>query len=76
MQKNFAKIVLKSIAVAMGDAIVGMSTLKTLNINDGVVMLGLGLAARVCQLARIKKRFIVLPNFHGRGHVFQIRPVR
>lgn len=45
MIKNITKIALKGIALAMGVAIIVMSTLKTLEINAGVTMLGFGLAA-------------------------------
>jgi hypothetical protein len=43
--KNITKIALKGIALAMGVAVIVMSTLKTLDINTGVSMLGIGLAA-------------------------------
>lgn len=43
--KNITRIVLKGIALAMGVAVVVLSTLKTLDITSGVSMLGLGLAA-------------------------------
>ena len=45
MAKNITKIALKGIALAMGVAVIVMSTLKTLNIQSGVSMLGMGLAA-------------------------------
>jgi hypothetical protein len=45
MYKNIGKIALKGIAFAMGVAVIVMSTLKTLDINAGVSMLGMGLAA-------------------------------
>lgn len=45
MAKNITKIALKGIALAMGVAIIVMSTLKTLDLNAGVSMLGIGLAA-------------------------------
>lgn len=45
MHRNITKIALKGIALAMGVAIIVMSTLKTLEINAGVTMLGFGLAA-------------------------------
>ena len=45
MIKNITKIALKGIAMAMGVAVIVMSTLKTLDINSGVSMLGIGLAA-------------------------------
>ena len=45
MYKNIFKIALKGIALAMGVAVIVMSTLKTLDIQSGVSMLGMGLAA-------------------------------
>lgn len=45
MYKNITKIALKGIALAMGVAVIVMSTLKTLDANTGVSMLGMGLAA-------------------------------
>ena len=45
MNKNITKIALKGIAMAMGVAVIVMSTLKTLDVNSGVSMLGIGLAA-------------------------------
>jgi hypothetical protein len=39
------KIALKGIAMAMGLAVIVMSTLKTLDSNTGIAMLGFGLAA-------------------------------
>ena len=45
MDKNIPKIALKGIAMAMGVAVIVMSTLKTLDVNAGVSMLGMGLAA-------------------------------
>jgi hypothetical protein len=36
---------LKGIALAMGIAVIVMSTLKTLDVSAGVSMLGMGLAA-------------------------------
>jgi hypothetical protein len=45
MYKKITKIALKGIALAMGVAVIVMSTLKTLDINAGVSMLGLGLVA-------------------------------
>jgi hypothetical protein len=45
MNKNIVKIALKGIALAMGVAVIVMSVLKTLDINAGVTMLGMGLAA-------------------------------
>jgi len=45
MYKNITRIALKGIALAMGVAVVVLSTLKILDITSGVSMLGLGLAA-------------------------------
>jgi hypothetical protein len=45
MIKNITKVALKGIAMAMGVAVIVMSTLKTLDVTAGVSMLGLGLAA-------------------------------
>jgi hypothetical protein len=45
MIKNITKIALKGIAMAMGVAVIVLSTLKTLDVTAGVSMLGLGLAA-------------------------------
>jgi hypothetical protein len=45
MYKNITKIALKGIALAMGVAVIVMSTLKTLDVSNGVSMLGMGLAA-------------------------------
>ena len=45
MVKNIVKIALKGIALAMGVAVIVMSTLKTLDVQSGVSMLGMGLAA-------------------------------
>ncbi len=45
MLKNITKIALKGIAMAMGVAVIVLSTLKTLDVTAGVSMLGLGLAA-------------------------------
>jgi len=45
MNKNITKIALKGIAMAMGVAVIVMSTLKTLDVNAGVSMLGMGLTA-------------------------------
>lgn len=45
MYKNITKIALKGIAMAMGVAVIVMSTLKTLDVNTGVSMLGIGLTA-------------------------------
>lgn len=43
--KKITTIALKGIALAMGVAIIVLSTLKTLDLNSGVSMLGIGLAA-------------------------------
>ena len=45
MTKNITKIALKGIALAMGVAVIVLGTLKTLDINAGVSMLGVGLTA-------------------------------
>jgi hypothetical protein len=45
MYKSVTKIALKGIALAMGVAVIVMSVLKTLDINAGVSMLSMGLAA-------------------------------
>ena len=45
MIKNITKIALKGIALAMGVAVIVLGTLKTLDINSGVFMLGFGLTA-------------------------------
>jgi hypothetical protein len=45
MYKHITKLALKGIAFAMGVAVIVMSTLKTLDISNGVSMLGMGLAA-------------------------------
>jgi hypothetical protein len=45
MIKNVTKIALKGIALAMGIAVIVMSTLKTLDVTTGVSMLGFGMAA-------------------------------
>ena len=45
MIKNITKSALKGIAMAMGIAVMVMSTLKTLDVMAGVSMLGIGLAA-------------------------------
>lgn len=44
MAKNITKIALKGVALAMGVAVIVMSTLKTLDVNTSVSMLGMGLA--------------------------------
>ncbi len=43
--KSITNITLKGVALAMGVAVIVMSTLKTLDVTAGVSMLGLGLAA-------------------------------
>ena len=45
LYKNITKIALKGIALAMGVAVIVMSALKTLDIEAGISMLGMGLAA-------------------------------
>ena len=45
MSKNITKIALKGIAMAIGVAVIVISTLKTLDVSTGVSMLGLGLSA-------------------------------
>jgi len=45
MVKQISKIALKGIAMAMGITVIVMSTLGTLELDNGVAMLGLGLAA-------------------------------
>ena len=45
MYKQITKIALKGIAFAMGLAVIVMSTIDTLELSNGVAMLGLGLAA-------------------------------
>ncbi|HSM72262.1 MAG TPA: hypothetical protein VK851_12030 [Anaerolineales bacterium] len=45
MYKNITKIALKGIALAMGVAVIVMSTLKTLDVTTGVSMLGMGLTS-------------------------------
>ncbi|GER80098.1 MAG TPA: hypothetical protein PKC99_15320 [Anaerolineales bacterium] len=45
MYKNIIKIALKGIALAMGVAVIVLSTLKTLDVKNGVSMLGMGLTA-------------------------------
>jgi len=45
MYKQIVKITLKAIALAMGVAVIVLSTLKTLELGSGVAMLGMGLAA-------------------------------
>lgn len=45
MYKQITKIALKGVAMAMGIAVIVMSTLNTLELSNGVAMLGMGLAA-------------------------------
>ena len=45
MHKNIIKISMRGIAMAMGIAVIVMSTLKTLEVDTGVSMIGLGLTA-------------------------------
>lgn len=45
MWKHITKIALRGIGLAMGIAVIVLSTLKTLDKNAGVSMLGFGLAA-------------------------------
>ena len=45
LYKQITKIALKGIAFAMGIAVIVMSTLDTLELSNGVAMLGPGLAA-------------------------------
>ena len=45
MYKSITKIALKGVALAMGIAVIVISTLKTLELSNGVSLLGLGLAA-------------------------------
>lgn len=45
MNKNIVKIALKGIALAMGVAVIVMSTLNTLEVKTGVSMLGMGLTS-------------------------------
>ncbi|HNS01260.1 MAG TPA: hypothetical protein PKM78_02630 [Anaerolineae bacterium] len=45
MVRNIVQITLKAVALAMGVAVIVMSTLKTLDVATGVSMLGMGLAA-------------------------------
>lgn len=45
MYKSITKIALKGIAMAMGVAVIVLGTLKTLDVNAGVSMLGMGLTA-------------------------------
>lgn len=45
MYKNITRITLKGVAIAMGVAVIVLSTLKTLDVNAGISMLGIGLTA-------------------------------
>jgi hypothetical protein len=45
MYKKITKIAFKGIALAMGVAVIVLSTLKSLSITDGISMLGFGLVA-------------------------------
>lgn len=45
MYKNVTKIALKGIALAMGIAVIVLTTLETLDVLTGVSMLGMGLTA-------------------------------
>ena len=45
MYKNITKIALKGISLAMGVAVIVLSTLKTLDVNTGISMLSIGLTA-------------------------------
>lgn len=45
MWNEITKVALKGVAVAMGVAVIVLSTLKTLDISAGVSMLGIGLTA-------------------------------
>ena len=45
MHKNIIKISMRGIAMAMGIAVIVMSTLQTLEVDTGVSMIGLGLTA-------------------------------
>jgi hypothetical protein len=45
MNKNITKIALKGIALAMGVAVIVMSTLKTLDVSAGISMLAMDLTA-------------------------------
>ena len=47
MYKKITKIALKGIALALGVAVVVLSTLKSLTLTDGISMLGFGLVALV-----------------------------
>ena len=45
MHADILKTALRGIAMAMGIAVIVLSTLKTLDVNTGVSMLGMGLTA-------------------------------
>ena len=45
MARNIIQIALRGVALAMGVAVIVTSTLKTLEVANGVAMLGIGLAA-------------------------------
>ena len=45
MNKNIVSVALKGIAVAMGVAVIVMNILGTLSADNGVNLLGIGLAA-------------------------------
>lgn len=45
MAKHITKIALRGVALAMGVAVIVASTLKSLEVANGVAMLGIGLAA-------------------------------
>lgn len=45
MYKNITTIALKAIGMAMGVAVIVLSTLKTLDVNTGISILGFGLSA-------------------------------
>lgn len=45
MYKNIVPVALKGIAFAMAVAVIVLGTLKSLDVQSGVAMLGLGLAA-------------------------------
>jgi hypothetical protein len=53
MYKKITKIALNGVSLAMGVAVIVLSTLKTLEINSAVSMLGLGLT--VLALANIQE---------------------
>jgi hypothetical protein len=45
MVRDITKIALRGIALAMGVAVIVMSTLNTLELSTGVSLMGMGLAA-------------------------------